>query len=404
MGRNLLSRARSLEDVDGQGDDGNSYDISWTQDFSLKFLGCHHIAVYNSNADDDNDVRIKTQRHVRFRLCPTTSCSANSPVGCTKKYGDYIIDMETFLYYYLSNQNEIKEELCEAQEGKCNCGNDDDNADQCKYNCFVNAGLSQCVENNDDDANKDAIELEDYTACAQYEVDGHDEDEEQKDEGEDRKRKLDEEVNYFIGPYCAQGGSEILLGMFTDDTCTTFADSNGGSSTFKGMTGSALPYESTSVVSGECSNCYKGFYNDDDAAEAGLREGCETMYKSSGKCETKLSKVTSSVNENACNYIHGITVTPIKSNGVMSRTYHGSKTASIWIAFFATTFIMMAFYVCFLRNKVVMVLAAAKARRGYARNVSENKQSMKRKWSFGRMFRKKKSGKSRVGSDDSLLS
>ena len=34
----------------------------------------------------------------------------------------------------------------------------------------------------------------------------------------------DEEVQYYIGPYCAEQGGEIRLGVFNDDTCTVFAD------------------------------------------------------------------------------------------------------------------------------------------------------------------------------------
>jgi hypothetical protein len=96
----LMKHARLLqgEDEGQQGMDKeqeyNEYaskNVYWMKDFSIKFLGCHHVASWNSNAQEDNDVRIHTQRFVRFRLCRTDSCSSKNSLGCSSGYGDYLV-------------------------------------------------------------------------------------------------------------------------------------------------------------------------------------------------------------------------------------------------------------------------------------------------------------------------
>ena len=53
-------------------------------------------------------------------------------------------------------------------------------------------------------------------------------------QGNNRKQNK-EEVQYFLGPYCANQGGQIHVGLFKGDTYTTFADElgYGGASAFK---------------------------------------------------------------------------------------------------------------------------------------------------------------------------
>lgn len=390
MGLKLLDRARNLENGD------NDNDFTWMEDFSLKFLGCHQVAQWNTEADGEDDVRIAMQKFVRFRLCPSNMCSSNSGVGCTSKYGDYVVDMETFLEAYVENEEEVQKEKCESQAQNCGCddgerkleenGNDNDN---CLYNCYYNAGMSACMDEEDDNVTF----LKEYSACGKY------------DNGDER-RKLDEEaVEYYIGPYCSAQGGEVMLGMFTDDTCTSFADKYGGRTTFATAEGYSLPYGSTSMIDNECHSCLKSdYYQDDDNA---IREICTDIYPSSGKCENRISNFIQYPNENGCDWILGMAVAPIKSNGVIHAYYHGTVKAAIAIALFATTFVLLAFYVCFLRQRLIIAAAMAAARRRKkrrsSRSVSSNRSSrfspkkMKRKFSFGlsRIFKKKKNRENR---------
>merc|ERR1712151_1231063 len=85
----------------------------------------------------------------------------------------------------------------------------------------------------------------------------------EEEEEDEERRKLEgeeEEVEYFLGPYCANNGGDIYLGMFTDDACTNFAadDSTGGTSVYEEIVGDVLPYSYSakqSLVEFKCMSC-----------------------------------------------------------------------------------------------------------------------------------------------------
>jgi hypothetical protein len=91
LGMKIMEHARLLNQ------NQNQVDISWAVDYSIKFQGCHHISQWNAEADAADDVRIETKRLVRFRLCPSNTCTSANAGGCKSGYGDYILDMNTFL-------------------------------------------------------------------------------------------------------------------------------------------------------------------------------------------------------------------------------------------------------------------------------------------------------------------
>ena len=117
-GRKLVQNARRVAqnnnayyygNVNGQsqydGDyseiDWDNIDTSYLAGYSVKFQGCHHVQQWNDNAAEE-DIKIMTQRLVRFRMCPADSCSSSSTKGCDKNYGDYLVDMETYVNVYLT--------------------------------------------------------------------------------------------------------------------------------------------------------------------------------------------------------------------------------------------------------------------------------------------------------------
>lgn len=293
--------------------EGNGYEAAqnWVAGFSLKFQGCHHIQQWNAEVDDENDVRIMSKRLARFRLCPTSSCSATSAAGCSSGYGDYIIDMDTYIYaYYQALQDNCDNYLANT----CDCDGQED-ADQCENDCFSAAGMYQCIGNDEG-----GINAGDYMACAGLE--GYD--------------------DYFVGPYCSAQGGAIYLGMFTDDTCTEFADV-----TYKSVTGYDLPYESESVVDAECTSCA-----DDQNGNEYTSEMCQTVYTLSGKCEQHLPSGTNdNVINTGCNYMSGIKIA--REDGVIMRSKsHKSSAATAFIVIFALLFCIAAFYVWYLRRRL----------------------------------------------------
>jgi hypothetical protein len=317
-GGNLFKNARKLSNYNsyqGQSQYSGSYqevnwddiDTSYLAGYSIKFQGCHHVQQWNDEAEGEDAIKIKTQRLVRFRLCPANACTAGATFGCDSNYGDYVVDMETFVGAYLTQMQETY--MNSAAYGG-------------------NRELASAQSSN--------INLADYMECAQM-----------QNANGGRNRDLEgnsyyyssDGTAYYIGPYCAEQGGEIHLGVFLDDTCTVFADE--GADVFKTMhNGVALPYSSQSLVSLQCMSC--GGYGQ-------VNELCTDIYKVAGKCETKMSVYYP--NESACSYISGIKI--IREDGVIrTSATRKSKAASICIGVFLTVAVLLAGYVYYLRTKL----------------------------------------------------
>jgi hypothetical protein len=342
LGNKIMAGARKLEQDD-------EIDFTWVADYSIKFQGCHHISQWNEEADGEDDVRISTKRLVRFRLCPTNTCTLQSAGGCSSGYGEYVIDMNVFLEAYVESVENYNEARCEYLENTCGCNDGNDNEDYCLYDCYVAHGMEEiCAEENPYNANngndqqeEDEFELANYVECAQAEF--------------GNRRRLNQEVEYFVGPYCAEQGGAIFLGLFTDDTCTTFADEYGGQEMFYRLSGKELPFGNTNVISMDCFSCmepeaqynYDGNdQNDDDM----VSEMCEQIYYQAGKCESELGQYGAQ-NYNACSYIQGIQV--IRKNGIIVSTgSKANKTASIFIGVFVVAFVLLSAYVYYLKTKL----------------------------------------------------
>jgi len=327
LGKHLMQHARKLEE--------NIMDYSFVSEYAIKFQGCHHISQWNDDADDEDDVRIQTKRLVRFRLCPVNYCSDSNTAGCSKGYGDYVVDMNTFVYSYVTAMQEEKEYNCALYED--DCGDMCDNADDdCMATCYESYGVTGCNEEDD-------INILNYAQCAQYDFDN---------QGDDGGRRLEEADGYYLGPYCADQGGEVHLGLFSDDTCTTVV--SGGKNIFYTYTGMELPYASENVISTSCMSCGEGG-GDDDAAQndqddaVAIKEICEDIYLASGKCESKMS--LDYPNEAACTYIEGIKI--IREDGVIRTTStKKSKIAAVSIGLFTTIAVILGAYVYYLRTKL----------------------------------------------------
>jgi hypothetical protein len=344
IGRDLLSKARRVEQ-DGEEEEA----AAWVADYSLKFQGCHHLVQWNEEADGEEDVRLFRKRLVRFRLCPSDTCSSANSGGCDEGYGDYIVDMQTYLNSYYEAKTQAAEETCgNYAENYCNCeGNGDDNWNemQCYYECVVNAGMSECYQYYEDQLNEE-FEINGYMECAQFEWNN------------DNRRKLEEEAQLFIGPFCSEQGGEIHLGLFSDDTCSqSVEDDTYGASTFYGMTGFELPYSKKSIIGSECTSCTQVDENEDgnnngDDQEVEITELCQMAYTNAGKCENHLSEGTTRYpNDNACTYIEGIKV--VREDGmVFYQKAHANAVTTAFIVIFAMAFFAMGFYVWYLRTRL----------------------------------------------------
>jgi hypothetical protein len=314
VGHTLMKNARQLANNNNNGQsqyNGNYQEVNWEDidtsyiaGYSIKFQGCHHVQQWNDDADGEDDIKIMTQRLVRFRLCPANSCSAGATFGCDSNYGDYVVDMETYVSAYLSQmQNE-----------------------------YMNGGNNGNRELANNQYN---INFSDYMQCAEMDSGNNN----NRDLANNQYSYYNSDQSYYVGPYCAEQGGEIRLGVFMDDTCSVFAED--GADAFKTLhNGMELPYSSKSMVNLNCISC--GGYGE-------VNEMCDTIYKVSGKCETKMSVYYP--NESACNYIAGIKI--IQADGVIrTSATRKSKAAAVSIGLFLTVAVLLAGYVYYLRTKL----------------------------------------------------
>jgi hypothetical protein len=340
LGQKIMTNARrSLEDNNNE----NQYydyeaDNSWLANYSIKFQGCHSQLQYNLNADDDSDAMIYNKQLARFRLCPSDSCDSSSAGGCSNS-AEYVVEMGTFADAWTEAQMEAQEYKCEKyRETYCDCdGGDDDDADSCQYQCFANANMAYCQESDEDE---EEFEVQRYLECAEMDQYNNGEEEEEADDQVD--------VAYYVGPYCSDDGSKILLGVFTDDTCSVAASTSTYATYNNGV---SLPYSSSSIVSLDCLSCMEDADDNGDDADANdadeVKEMCGDLYQAAGKCEQDFSY---SSNSDACNFIQGIQIK--RKAGDYSYSTSPSKAAGAFIGIFAVSTTLLGAYVYYLHSKL----------------------------------------------------
>lgn len=366
VGQKLMSTARRVDDSSPisrvlENDDA-VIDFSWVAKYSLKFQGCHNIPKWNDDADDENDVRVSNTALVRFRLCPSNSCTSDA-YGCKSGYGDYVVGLDTYLAAYFESVQQDQEYNCEyaaTYQSKCvDNGDDGYNEDYCLYDFYMGKNMEYCVDRNpyNDDNGEEEEEkqqdMKEMAECRQFEM--------QQDDNNNNNNNNNngEEVGYYLGPFCSDDGSSIRMGLFTDDACTIFPDSSYGASTYASLTyGSYLAYADTSMIGSECMSCKEpqdadqNNQNDQNDADQ-VKEGCEQLYESAAKCEAGLSTGYAyfSPDNSACNYMQGIKI--IRKNGnVYTVGSVKNKTATVFIALLGCAFAFLAGYSYYLKTKL----------------------------------------------------
>lgn len=373
FGRHLINTARRVED-------GQAFDISFVSDYSIKFLGCHHVTQWaskeeqnnNQNANANNqyeDVslnaangRIRSKGLVRFRLCPSGSCSNNFGVGCSSNYGEYVVDMHQFLQVYIAWQMEETASKCSQYRNSCYKQCYSSSNLNCYTNCYRNNGVevSLCAATDSDGNNQfqqvdgtgNVFDLSDYLECAEYEI--------ANNNGED--------LVHYLGPYCSTQGGDIRLGFFQDEYCSL--PSAYQASYFEKQTGVEIPFTKSSIVTTSCMSCeaqgdqnvnadgQSDYYNYDADGNRNyyvakeVNDLCGTMYMQSGKCETNLNKDDVPYpEEGACTYIES--VKRLKGDGIIRADQQvSSKPAAISIGVFTSLAVLLGGYVYYLKSKI----------------------------------------------------
>ena len=289
---------RSLENDD----DGASSSIDLSS-YSIKFEKCQYIKQYATDSDDrssSSETVLETKKFVIFRLCLSSSSSSSTTTtsttnsctssNCKSNYGEYVIDLETYLEATLQIKSEEQEAYCEACQ-YCDAGNDDaedeEDADDRRrrlrrltsssVDCSTCYDQCQNIANMGDYGYADASE---YYKC------------EKVYENENKN------LVYYAGAMCSNSGSRIKVGLFTDADCENY-DTTASPDAYIKKNGYnvKLSYHlmKKTFVNDECiTSCasYNHYSNnahdenDDGDNDNAVAEICQNLYASSGKCET----------------------------------------------------------------------------------------------------------------------
>eukprot|EP00590_Aulacoseira_subarctica_P008426 CAMPEP_0172417432 /NCGR_PEP_ID=MMETSP1064-20121228/3952_1 /TAXON_ID=202472 /ORGANISM="Aulacoseira subarctica , Strain CCAP 1002/5" /LENGTH=441 /DNA_ID=CAMNT_0013155761 /DNA_START=36 /DNA_END=1361 /DNA_ORIENTATION=- len=337
------------------GESSSSTSDSWISSYSMQFQGCHDTLQYRSNSNNNNNKnnnnhggKIYNRRLVRFSLCSgcsststytnSTTSSSSTKGTCTNGAGEYVLDMHVFLSVFVKSQMTFRKATCQSALSSCGCSQGDDDSSStssCAQKCFASDNslgycflLQQIEELNFEDL---------YLECTAIKLNNH---------------------QYFVGPYCSDDGSQILLSIFTDNSCSieagygTWTKYNNNNNDFSKFFTYYSPLgNSNSIVGFDCVSCAADSTDDnvdDKYSSNGVKQMCDYLYQQSGKCET--SSAMSYPNTDACNYIEGIKMT--LNDGRVVYKERPSKATGAWIGIFAMSTIVLGAYVYYLQVKV----------------------------------------------------
>lgn len=230
----LLQSARKL-------DQNAESEYAFLNNYHMKLIECKSGETYVSPVNG-----VTEYSSVVFRMCDT-DCDNDSTYGCTEKYGDYVIGLNTFAQEYLEQKRD-------EMQG-------DDDVNDWKYEKF---GECQAWEMDKD--------------TQMYDENG-------------------EALTFYVGPACSEDEKSVRLAMFTDAYCQTLSETV----TFEDISnGVSLPYSSGGLIGYGCESCYGA----NDKGEYELAEMCSNLYMYAGKCESQMESTHyTGKQEASCEYI-----------------------------------------------------------------------------------------------------
>jgi hypothetical protein len=278
------------------GDQGN-YQVDISK-YSVKFEKCQFVKSYDQDLADTQGAStvLATKRFVIFRLCPD-SCSS-----CNYNYGEYLIDLESYLsataQYFQNYQTEMCTE-CQScatntddAKAKANAADgtddvgvaaDDDAANagaERRLAYYYNVSCSTCYDECYKITNMEAngyLEATNFLQCKLV-----------YDPADDSLNGL------YAGPVCASSGSKIKIGVFTDSSClfldTTkdvddYLVNNAGTQMKLSHALLKNTYSDTCITCLEPTNYNDNNQGNDNADADVVSEMCETLYDEAAKCE-----------------------------------------------------------------------------------------------------------------------
>eukprot|EP00980_Cylindrotheca_fusiformis_P029402 scaffold23469_cov88-Cylindrotheca_fusiformis.AAC.1 len=257
-------------------ENGNGYNVDISS-YSIKFQRCQLVKSYDDELAADEETPtvlatksvLATKRFIVFRLCPNNNCQS-----CNYNYGEYLVDLETYLRATIDYQKESQQEKCYACQNYCGDGDDANSAQRDGLEKYQNdIDCDTCYEECVKIENMEEMGFIDATAFIECQV--------LYDPDDDGKTTL------YAGPMCSGSGYKIKIGVFTDQYCSVL-DSTKDVEDYvmdEDGTQSKLSHALLKTVYSDesCVACTGGNDDDDDG---GAYEMCGALYQESAKCET----------------------------------------------------------------------------------------------------------------------
>jgi len=283
----LVRGAKTVRALEGQ---NGEIDLT---NYAIKFEKCQFVKEFageeggNNNKDGGNNF-LQTKRFVIFRLCPNSSCGS-----CNSGFGEYIIDLETYLQATTEYVQQKQENMCQTcnqcYEMAQNQNNGDDGGNNDNAYMCQNIDTSSCYEecqNIDNMEENGYLDASEFIECQQL-----------QNNNNNNNNNNGQQVNYYAGAMCASSGSRIKIGVFTDEQCSTLAENMDVESMLNGDNGyMKLSYHKLKSVFPESDCVAKCLYEDENAnnnnnnngeqQQAQTAEICRNLYEAAGKCES----------------------------------------------------------------------------------------------------------------------
>ena len=246
----VLGRRLQDGNQNNQGDDAAEEDeFQFLQNYEQVYMTCDpNKMVYNQ---EDGNYEVGA---VVYRLCPSGTACDDNERACASGYGDYVVGLQTYMEGFM---NQFKRE-------------------QEEYNQY-NGGNNQDEEFN----------MEEFGQCGKFEVQANDDQNNQQEFDENGN-----ELSYFIGPLCTEGG-DIRLALFygpdngEDGETACQPDYETAEGTFYELTGFNLPWSSSIMDDQKCKAYYCSAVNDNGEYE--INEFCQQLFENSQmKCEEQM--------------------------------------------------------------------------------------------------------------------
>lgn len=265
-------------------DDSNATFIYDLSEFSIQFEKCQLVQMFNDDLASENNAEspLGTMHFVVFRLCQSESCSQTSKGAkvCGDVYGLYTLDLKTYLEATVEYQKEEFEIMCNNCEEECTIIDESTNELSC-------TGCGKICYQYNNLETMGYIDAAEFVECQQVQ------------NGQQQNENEEEVAPIYIGPRCSKSGTQIKIGLFSDENCLVPLNDMNITEVLGGaMLSYHLLANTYSTSDSYCLSCKEqqndenngdqnNYHQSDQWDVDNVNEMCENLYNGAAKCESE---------------------------------------------------------------------------------------------------------------------